>query len=68
MKTMTESNLPQTIGNVAKRALANEGITDLKDLTKYSEEELLQLHGVGPKAIRILKEILQAQGLDFAEK
>lgn len=41
------------------------GIKYLEDLTKYTEKELLALHGVGPKAVRIWKEHLKAKGLDF---
>ncbi len=59
-----ESNFPN-IGAPATRALEHEGYTTLKQLTKISEAELAQLHGVGPKAIRILKESLKANGLSF---
>lgn len=58
------SNLPN-IGAPATRALTHEGYTTLKQLTKLSEAELAQLHGVGPKAVRILKETLKANGLSF---
>lgn len=49
------TNLPK-IGAPATRALASIGITTLEQLTDKSENELLQLHGFGPKALRILKE------------
>lgn len=58
---------PVGIGKPATRALIAAGITKLKELIEISEKELLKLHGVGPKAIRILKEELQKQGLDFAK-
>ena len=38
------------------------GYTDLDALTRVSEPELLRLHGVGPKAVRILCEELAARG------
>ncbi len=60
------SDLPN-IGAPAMRALEHEGYTTLKQLTKLSETQLLQMHGVGPKAIRILKEALKAKGLSFKE-
>jgi hypothetical protein len=60
-------NLPQNIGNPARSALAEAGITRLGQLTKVSEEELLKLHGVGPKAIRLLREALAIRGLSFAQ-
>ena len=40
--------------------------TRLAQLTAVSEAELLRLHGVGPKATRLLREALAAQGLAFA--
>jgi uncharacterized protein YdhG (YjbR/CyaY superfamily) len=61
-----ESDFPN-IGSPATRALEHEGYTQLKQLTKLSEVELTQLHGVGPKAVRILKEALKAKGLSFKE-
>lgn len=59
-----ESDLPN-IGAPATRALTQAGYTTLKQLTKLSEAELLQMHGVGPRAIRILKEALKAKGWSF---
>ena len=49
----------------AHRALANAGIMSLEQLTQYREEELLSLHGFGPKALEILNAILQEHGLSF---
>lgn len=60
-------NLPQNIGNPARNALAGAEITRLDQLTKVSEKELLKLHGVGPKAIRLLREALAVRGLAFAQ-
>ena len=51
----------------AQRALQSAGITSLKQLTKVSENELLQLHGMGQKALGILLETLKAKGLAFRE-
>lgn len=63
---ITSSDLPN-IGAPAKRALLAEGYTQLKQLTKVTEAELLQMHGVGPKAMRILKEAFKAKGWSFKE-
>jgi len=60
-----EGNLPPRIGSPALRALTAEGYTRLKQLTKMTEAEVLALHGVGPKAVGILREALKAQGLSF---
>jgi len=48
-------DLPK-IGAAATRALANVGIATLDDLRRASLGELAQLHGVGPKAFRILQD------------
>lgn len=48
----------------AHRALTNENITTIKQLSTYSEKQLLQLHGFGPKAISILKE----KGVQFKQE
>lgn len=52
---MTQSDLPK-ISAPATRALASIGITKMEQLKTKTEKELLELHGFGPKAIRILKE------------
>lgn len=59
-------DLPRGIGAPASRALAAAGITRLQQLTSISEAELLRLHGVGPKAIRLLREALSERRLKFA--
>lgn len=59
------SNLPKGLGKPAERALAAAGYSHLEQLTQASEEELLQLHGFGPKALRILRGALTEQGLAF---
>ncbi|MGW0653300.1 hypothetical protein ACWD4T_31680 [Streptomyces umbrinus] len=55
-------DLPRAIGNPATRALANVGITTLAQVAEMSEAELLAMHGVGPKAVRLLGEALGAAG------
>ncbi|WP_203579347.1 hypothetical protein [Microbacterium hibisci] len=61
-----ESELTPRIGVVARRELALHGITGYDDLTVRSRAELLAIHGVGPKAIRILEEELAARRQSFA--
>ena len=53
------------IGAPATRALEAAGYTNLKQLTKVTEAELSQLHGMGPKALGILRETLKEKGLSF---
>jgi len=57
--------LPSSIGKPATRALLAAGVNDLKDVAGRSEQELLDLHGVGPRAIKILAEALRERGLAF---
>lgn len=52
----------------AQRALANAGITSLQQLAKYSEEEIALLHGIGPNALRQIKQAFQEKGLSFTKK
>ncbi len=54
------------MGKVAPRELAANGYTRYEQLTTVTPKELLKIHGVGPKAIRILEEELAARGLSFA--
>jgi DNA-directed RNA polymerase alpha subunit len=49
----------------ARRALENAGIKTLKQLSAYSEVELLELHGMGPGSIPKLKTALKEAGLSF---
>jgi predicted flap endonuclease-1-like 5' DNA nuclease len=58
-------DLPDAIGKTAARALAESGITSLERVAAHSQKELLAIHGVGPKAVRILGEALAEKGLAF---
>jgi uncharacterized protein YdhG (YjbR/CyaY superfamily) len=60
-----DTDFPHGIGNPAASALKHAGYFKLKQLTKLSETETAQLHGVGPKAVRILKDTLKEKGLSF---
>lgn len=60
-----KTDFPHGIGNPARSALEHAGYTKLKQLTKVSEAELGQLHGMGPKALGILRETLEAKGWSF---
>lgn len=51
----------------ARRALENEGISSLFQLSKYKESEISDLHGMGPNALRILQAALASKGLSFNE-
>ncbi|MBP8918949.1 MAG: hypothetical protein KBG85_04515 [Micropruina sp.] len=64
---MDETEFPSSMGKVAPRELAVNGITRYEQLTERTERELLDIHGVGPKAIRILREELAARGLSLRD-
>ncbi|WP_240664063.1 DNA-directed RNA polymerase subunit alpha C-terminal domain-containing protein [Macrococcus sp. DPC7161] len=55
------------ISKPATRALNKIGITTLEQVASRSDEELLSLHGVGPKAIKILQVALSEKGLKFKQ-
>jgi predicted flap endonuclease-1-like 5' DNA nuclease len=64
---VTDDDTLPAIGRPATGALAEAGITRLTEVSRHTEVELLALHGVGPKAVRILREALAERGLAFAE-
>ena len=62
-----ENDVLQKLPKPAQRALAAAGYVRLEQFAEVSEAELLKLHGVGPKATRMLGEALAARGLSFAD-
>jgi len=58
---------PKGTGNPASSALEYAGFRTLEDLTRLTEKDLLALHGVGPKALGVLREALAERGLAFRE-
>ena len=63
----TENDLPK-LASPAQRALAGAGIQRLEQLTRLSEKDLKQLHGIGPNALKQLHQALRAKGLSFAKE
>lgn len=59
------TQFPASMGKVSRRELANHGYTRYDQLPTVTPKQLLAIHGVGPKAIRILAEELAARGLAF---
>lgn len=53
------------LGAPARRALENQKILTLEKLAKFSEKEILELHGMGKSTIPKLKDALKKQGLKF---
>jgi DNA-directed RNA polymerase alpha subunit len=61
------NDLPPGLAKPAQRALSRAGYSRLEQFTKLSEEEVLQLHSMGPKALEQIRRALAARGLTFAE-
>ena len=49
----------------ARRALEGAGIKTLLQLSKFTEKEILRLHGVGPASLPTLRRALTTNGLSF---
>lgn len=62
-----EIELPR-LAQPAMRALAGAGIHFLEQLTGYRAEEIRQLHGIGPNALKTLQDALAARGLSFKKE
>jgi hypothetical protein len=65
---LSDKDFAQGLSQPALRALEGAGYTKLEQLTKATEAEIANLHGMGPKGIRLLKEALEAKGLSFKSK
>lgn len=63
--TSSSSQFPKGVSAPAKRALNSIGISRLEQLVEVSEAELAALHGMGPKALGVLKAALEERGLAF---
>jgi hypothetical protein len=49
----------------ARRALENKNISTEKQVSRFTEKEILSLHGVGPSTIPVLKKVLSDKGFAF---
>lgn len=59
---------PEYLAKPAQRALQNAGIASLKELTKFSELEILKLHGMGRSGLGLIIKGLKEKGWSFAKK
>ncbi len=60
-----QSDFPEKLGAPALRALHNAKIKNLAQLAKHTEADILELHGMGPKALSMLKPALKKAGYAF---
>jgi len=51
----------------ARRALQQAGIQTEEQLAKFTQKEILTLHGMGPASLPILIEALGKKGLEFRQ-
>ena len=66
MTTSAANDLPK-LAAPAQRALASVGIEKLEDCAKFTEDEIMHLHGMGPNAMRQIRQALSAKQLSFAK-
>lgn len=59
------NDFPNNLSSPALRALLNEKISNLKQLAKFTEAEISELHGIGPSALTTLKLALKSKKLSF---
>ncbi len=64
MQKKPQAEFPK-ISAPALRALENARVKTLKDLSRLTEKDLLQLHGMGPSAIPPLRKALKERGMSF---
>ncbi|WFE30296.1 DNA-binding protein [Solwaraspora sp. WMMD791] len=70
---MSTRNLPAQVGDLppigrpANSALLAAGVTTLAQVATYRRDDLLAMHGIGPKAVGILATALAERGLTFAD-
>ena len=62
------TDLPTGIGAPALSALDHAGVSTLEGLAAWTESGVLALHGVGPKALRLLHDELAQQELGFSKE
>jgi len=70
---MSTRHLPAQVGDLppigrpANSALLAAGVTTLAQVATYRRDDLLAMHGIGPKAVGILATALAERGLTFAD-
>ncbi len=59
--------LPEGLDKPVTEALEGAGLTTLAKVAEKTEDEILELKGIGPKAAEALAEALEAEGLSFKQ-
>ncbi|HMG86033.1 MAG TPA: helix-hairpin-helix domain-containing protein [Terracidiphilus sp.] len=58
---------PKGVAKPAQRALASAGYKSVDQLANAREEDLAALHGMGQKALDILRDALKQRGKTFSK-
>lgn len=61
-----DTDIPN-LGGPAQRALFNAGLTSISKLSKAKEQDVANLHGMGPSTMKVLKQTLKKQGKTFKQ-
>ncbi|RKL65179.1 hypothetical protein CR203_22215 [Salipaludibacillus neizhouensis] len=60
-----ESDFLSKLSSPARNALDQEGINTLQKLSKYTEKEILTIHGIGPASLPVMRTLLDEASLSF---
>ena len=60
-----KDNFLSLLAAPARRALENNGITSLEQLSTFTEKEILDFHGMGKSSIPKLKKLLSGKKMTF---
>jgi hypothetical protein len=66
MAKTADSPFAKGLSSPATSALNHAGYTELSQLAGVPRSDLAQLHGMGPKGLRMLQEALEERGLSLS--
>jgi hypothetical protein len=66
-RSVSTEGFPKGTGRPAISAFRAAGVERFEDLAERNARELLAMHGVGPKSIRVINEALRETGLEPIE-
>lgn len=64
MSEQRSNDIPK-LAAPARRAIEAAGIKNLNDLTKFTEAEVAEMHGIGNNALDTLRQAMAGSGLSF---
>ncbi|MGD6871054.1 RNA polymerase alpha subunit C-terminal domain-containing protein [Sutcliffiella horikoshii] len=71
--TCNKENKPKAsflskLSSPARNALIQKEVDTVQKLSKYTEKEILNFHGIGPASLPIMRASLEEEGLSFMDK